>query len=289
MRLLQGCHGIHFLEDKSVISRSLQLVQMVDLPADDEGLSWIVSKDPTKLLLIPGLQPSSVAAAAAGDQQALAFVRFTAQHFAAHAGTRLLSPLDKACLAACKVTGSENYKIFFTALYEKKPQLASVFHARQTHTREMLDAAALEGRVPAMKWIRALCPRTFRSESSNMMMLAAQNGRLAVLRYLSEGPNPEPWSIYLPSLAAQHLDCIKGLLSADASGAPRPYSDDFLSLIAEYHGLSALQWVRAHCNLSSDLWNAKVCRRAAYAGDHAMLEWLRAQSPPVPWDIQVCE
>ncbi len=261
---------------------------MVDLPADDEGLSWIVSRDPTKLLLIPGLQPSSIAAAAAGDQQALAFVRFTAQHFAAHAGTRLLSPLDKACLAACKVTGPESYDIFFTALQEKTPQLARIFEARQTHTQDMLDAAASEGRLSAMKWIRAICPRIFYSESSNLMDLAAKKGHLAVLRYLGSGPNPKPWNTYLTSLAAPHLDCIKWLLSAGVCGGYNPCSHHILSLVAECHGLAALQWLRAHCNLSAGFWNITVCEHAADVGDHAMLEWLRAQSPPVPWGVQVC-
>ena len=108
---------------------------MVDLPADDEGLSWIVSRDPTKLLLIPGLQPSSIAAAAAGDQQALAYLRFTAQHFAAHAGTRLLNPLDRACLAACKVTGQAGYHAFSSQLSRRKRLSlpASLMLARPTY------------------------------------------------------------------------------------------------------------------------------------------------------------
>ena len=39
---------------------------MVDLPPAGEGLSWIATQDLTCLLLIPDLQPISIAAAAAG-------------------------------------------------------------------------------------------------------------------------------------------------------------------------------------------------------------------------------
>ena len=77
---------------------------MVDLPPAGEGLSWIVKHDPTRLLLIPDLQPISIAAAAAGDQQALAYLRFTAQHHAVQACSCNLSPLDKACLETCNVS-----------------------------------------------------------------------------------------------------------------------------------------------------------------------------------------
>ena len=48
-------------------------MQMIDVPADGEGLSWIVDQGATQLLLIPRLQPASIVAAAAGDQQALAY------------------------------------------------------------------------------------------------------------------------------------------------------------------------------------------------------------------------
>ena len=80
-------------------------MQMLDLPADGEGLSWIVEQDATQLLLIPGLQPASIAAAAAGDQQALAYLLFTAQHHAAYPGVCALTPLDEACLQASELIG----------------------------------------------------------------------------------------------------------------------------------------------------------------------------------------
>ena len=79
---------------------------MAEVPADGEGLSWIVDWDSTKLLLIPGLQPACIAAAAAGDSKALDRVRFAAQRHTAESGACTLNPLDKACLAASKAPKS---------------------------------------------------------------------------------------------------------------------------------------------------------------------------------------
>ena len=260
---------------------------MVDLPADGEGLSWIASNDLTQLLLIPGLQLSSVVAAADGDQQALAYVRFTAQHFAAYAGTRFLNPLDEACLAASNISECEAYSNFINALRNEDPQLSRVFETRQSNTRKLLDVAASKGEVSAMKWIRAICPRTLASESGNLMAFAAENGQLEVLKYLRSGPDPEDWDPYMTQQAARHLDCIKWLLSSDVPGGPCPCTEVVMSRIAQHHGLPALQWFRANQELPAELWHGGLLATAAAMGDQPMLEWLRALAPPLPWSEQV--
>ncbi len=263
-------------------------MQMFDLPAGNEGLSWIVSKDPTKLLLIPGLQPSSVAAAAAGDQQAHAYLRSTAQHSVAYGGSRNLNRLDRACLAALDVKDKQAHHAFLHELWMRDPQLALVFHARESHTGQLLEQAACAGEVSAMKWMQAICPLRFVSRSRELMLAAASHGRLEVLKYLQSGPNPEPWNQTFIVVARRHLECLKWMLSADAPGGPCPCQLNTLSIVAGHHGLAALQWFHAHCQLSETLWNIEVTGEAARLGDQAMLEWLRAQSPPVPWDACVC-
>ena len=110
---------------------------MVDLPAGSEVLSWIISKDPTQLLLIPGLHPASIAAAAGGDQQALAHLRFTAQHFAAYSGTHILTRLDRACLALSKCSTDETHKAFFEELQEQGLEFANLVEARLQHTHNL--------------------------------------------------------------------------------------------------------------------------------------------------------
>lgn len=71
----------------------------MDLPEDTGGLQWIVSQGACQLLLVPGLHAISVAAAAAGNQAALAYLPSIAQHLAACARTQRLTRPDKLCLA----------------------------------------------------------------------------------------------------------------------------------------------------------------------------------------------
>ena len=41
--------------------------------------------------------------------------------------------------------------------------------------------------------------------------------------------------------------------------------------------------------LPGDVWNERVCSRAAQHPDSIpVLQWLRAQQPPIPWDASVC-
>ena len=257
---------------------------MVDLPANGEGLNWIARRDPTKLLLIPGLHISSIVAAAAGDQQALAYVRFTAQHFAAYACTRNLNPLDRACLAACKANDLVAGHEFLTTLRKKDPQLAKVFQTRRAFTSKLFDEAACAGEVSAMKWIRAICPRTYGSEGTKLMMHAALNGQLEVLKYLRSGPNPTDWDEETAADASRHMDCITWVLSTDC-----PYEDSILRNVARHLGLPALQWFRANQELPAELWNDGLLAEAAGKHDRPMLEWLRALSPPIPWSEKVTQ
>lgn len=52
-------------------------MQMLDLrlPTDGEGLAWIAREAPSTLHWIPVVQQEHLAAAATGDQQAIAYLR----------------------------------------------------------------------------------------------------------------------------------------------------------------------------------------------------------------------
>ena len=165
-------------------------MQMTDLPDGTEGLSWIVSRDPTQLLLIPGLQPASIAAAAAGDQQALAYLRFTAQQFAEYAGLHILSPLDRACLSASEVGDEQCQAYFLEDLQEKDLQLASIFEARLKHTNNQLECAARSGKLSALKWMKAICHFLFPSESIILRITAeaGSTGRLEISAIRAQPP-----------------------------------------------------------------------------------------------------
>ncbi len=48
---------------------------------------------------------------------------------------------------------------------------------------------------------------------------------------------------------------------------------------------SVLQWLRAQKHPCP--WDESVCSAAAYNGNLSMLQWLRAQDPPSPWNDDV--
>ncbi|KAK9840418.1 hypothetical protein WJX74_009611 [Apatococcus lobatus] len=75
----------------------------LDFPEGSQGLGWIVGHGPLQLLLIPGLTAASIAAAAAGDTDALNYLRFAAQHFAALGSTQNITALDRLCIEACSL------------------------------------------------------------------------------------------------------------------------------------------------------------------------------------------
>jgi hypothetical protein len=47
-----------------------------------------------------------------------------------------------------------------------------------------------------------------------------------------------------------------------------------------------LQWLRSQDPPCP--WDSNVCLEAVTAGDLDMLVWLRSQNPPCPWDIDIC-
>ena len=262
---------------------------MLDLPADDEGLSWIVSQDSTQLLLIPGLLPASIVAAAAGDQQAFAHLRSTAQRHATHPNACPLSALDRVCLEASQIHGEGECFEYFQALEKKRPRLFDIHHDREYHTLQVFDEAVHTGKLAAFRWMRAICAHVDFDTCEYSMRTAAKGGQLEVIQYLRSRPSLEYWNEGDAAAAAPYLDCIKWMLSTDASGGPCPCRNDILCKVAHSHGLPALQWFRANCQLSPELWNQQLLAEAVRLNDQPMLAWLRAQSPPIPWDSSVCE
>ena len=264
---------------------------MTDLPADGEGLSWIAEQDCTRLLLIPGLQPASIAAAAAGDQQALAYLRFTAQHHAAYPGVCALTPLDKACLQACQLSSGEARDEFFKMLQEDDVQVADVLETLEACTSQQLIEAARTGELAALVWMRAICVLTAGFPSKDLVLRAAGAGQLHILQYLRTGSDPGGWDQKdVLGAAVPHLDCLKWLLTTDLPGIPCPDHQNFLLSVACFHGLPALKRFREEGDLPQHVWKGPgLCLLAAGQGDQAMLEWLRAQNPPAPLITELCK
>ncbi len=262
-------------------------MQMLDLPAGSEGLTWIVKRDPARLQLIPGVHPASLAAAAVRDQQALAYLKFTAQAQAAYPGVFAQNDMDKAVLQASAASSSGSC-ICDDDLKTNSAFTAEVFRAREKHTLMLIHEAASSGELAALMWLRAICPRTWLHEDQSLLAAAAREGQLNVLKYLRSGPDPQEWDDEILTAAMPHLECLKWLLSADASGGPCPCDAYTLSDIAWHHDLPALQWFWTNGQLGSECFNKGVLRKAVKKGDLSMVQWLRAQDPPAPWDEGAC-
>ncbi len=262
---------------------------MVAVPEDGEGLGWILEQDPAQLLMIPGLQPASIAAAAAGDQQALAYLRFTVQHYAAYPEGCIANDLDRALLQAVQTVSNGCDKLPVPALLLRDPQMLTVFNDRRRYTMQQFIQAVSKGKMGALMWLRAICPSTWTVFDLDLMRTAAEAGQLNIMKYLRSGPTPEHWDGETTAAAVPHLDCLEWLLSTDAPGGPCPhYYSSIVCDLAREHGLPAVQWFCADRDPERELQDPDLLRTAVELGDQPMVEWSRAQSPPAEWDASSC-
>ena len=260
-------------------------LQMVELPHDAEGLSWIVNREPLHLLLIPGLQPASIAAAAAGDQEALSYLRFVAQYSAAHRGMLDPSKLDSCCLQAAELRpeDSDEEFLFGDHLTETSDDVYQAFFHRQNFTEQLLKDAVQEGQLAAFPWIRALCHRIY-GDDEDLMEIAASQGSLGFMKFLRSGPRPAPWNDNVALAALDHPPCLQWLLSQP----DHPWPNDLIEQAASDGSLEALEVLHVR-NLPAFMWGPGVCENAVACRDPILvLQWLRARDPPVPWSEATC-
>ena len=259
-------------------------MQMVELPHGADGLSWIISQQPQQLLLIPGLQAASITAAAAGDQEALSYLRFVAQFAAAHRSMLNLSELDTCCLLAAELIPADGQVAFDIELSGSSPEIRDAFYGRQRCTKELLSKAVQQGQLAALQCIRALCHQ-IHGDDKGLMEHAARRSSVELMMFLSSGSRPAPWDEDVLEQAIKHPSCLQWLLSRPR---PHPCYSDILQQAAKHESLEALKVLHAG-KLPSDMWNARVCSSAAaHPNGLCMLQWLRAQQPPIPWDEQTC-
>ena len=263
-------------------------LQMVVLPHQAEGLSWIVSHEPLQLLLVPGLQSASITAAAAGDQEALLYLRFVAQCSAAHRSMLHPSDLDTCCLLASELRPQDSEDEAFDVeeeLSEGTTEIGNAFFIRQRFTADLLKQTVREGQLAALQWIRALCHQIY-GDDKGLMQLAASRGNIDMMAFLRSGSRPAPWNGDVVESAVKHPSCLQWLLSQPV---PCDCHDDIVQHAASRGSLEALKVLHA-AKLSKHKWTMMVCSAAvAHPDSMSMLTWLRAQQPPVPWNERTCE
>ena len=255
---------------------------LLDLPQDAEGLAWIASQGPARLLRIPGVEPATIAAAARGDQQALVCLRITAQQHAAW--VQRLGSFAAFKLAASGATTPEAGH----SQTRSDHQLKAVYQERLHFTGELMVVALEGGELAAFRWLRALChPFQFGFQAA-LMTAAARGGHLKILQFLRSEPSPAPWDENVSSAAAWDLDCLKWLLTQDP---PCPCDHGILWRVVEEADLDALKFLRTCPSVDMSWWTecTDLITLAATHDSLPILKWLRGLDPPSPWTEEACE
>ncbi len=181
---------------------------MREVPSSIEGLAWIASDEPNRLLLIQGLDVATIKAAAVLDQQALTHLRVTAQAAASNAHNMSDARFwDLA--AACRDDPA------VSALHPQIQEAGclAVTSSRQVNfTMGRLRCAVDEGRLGALQWLRAIC-QPVNPREANLTEAAAAAGQLHILQHLCSGPNQPPRSAQVLRNALEHPECLPFLLT----------------------------------------------------------------------------
>ena len=290
------------------------MTDMPDMPADGEGLAWIVAHGFTELNLSPGILPSSILAASLGNQPAVSYLQARAQkHAAANSiQERLLDcghwGVPRNCMR-CRPS----------------PEL----RLQREHTSQVFLKAAGQGSLPAMHWLRVLCEPQLDSTHLECMQLAAARGDISMIMFLRAGPAPQPalmlaWDIYywqIVAAAATHPKCLAWLLQQGlacpewgfhrhvgtaldnlatnghlqamiyihdhARQIPEDSTASLMVTAAEHGHTSMVQWLRSLDSPEKE-WPMRLCTVAAGNGNLSLLQWLRDQDPPCPWFDHTC-
>lgn len=280
----------------------------MDLPEDGEGLAWIAARAMGQLLLIPGIQETSILAASLGSLPAVQHLQARASEYAA---------------TLIEAQGSDDEHDSYKEC-EQDPELED----QRSYTAQLICQAAKEGLLEAMEWLQALCLPSLQPWLSlhpwpgdiRPMEAAAAHGHLSIMKVLQQRPNPAPYDWRVALAALPHWECLDWLRAQSRPGthdwdcmvhhiledlsrqgclesiirlhqhsgpAVKQHAnciDHFLAsrcgmVVAAQHGhLLVVQWLR---ELDRDApWPDGLCRAAAGSGNLSLISWLFSQDVP---------
>ncbi len=241
---------------------------MLEIPITTDGLAWIASCGRDKLLLINGLQPASIQAAANGDTQALSHLQVTARSDISN--THDLSDYDLYYPANSE---SSVYSHMKAAGY-----LRDTDGQRINHTIHVLRAAVMTGRLAAVQWLRVLC-QPVDPVRAMLMAHAAIEGQLQLLQYLNRRPNRAPWT---PHITVPHLTDLEHIRFVISEGLPCLCSEGALYDLAKEGDLETLKGLQAHGNLPPP-YRDGLFQCAARCSSQSVARWLCYLEPSCRW------
>ncbi len=194
-------------------------------------------------------------------------------------------------------------------IQQRDLQLAGLFDAPQTHTRELHKQAALEGEFSALKWLHGICPQACVVEGPRLMFPAAASGCMAINsqdrtpRNRLQGLQPLPCIIWTPSKGCFWQTCLKGPAPAMA---PFSLLLESIMVLLPFNGLALIASFGQTARIASSWsllpetgtrpcmygwepvhnpWSVLVCEEAANLRDTIMLS--EDQYLPAPWGMEV--
>ncbi|KAK9832870.1 hypothetical protein WJX74_000232 [Apatococcus lobatus] len=260
----------------------------MELPKNGEGLSWIASREPSQLLLIPGLRAASITAAGAADHEAVAYLRFAAQNFAAHGPGQHLNELDRVCLRASHISGREECLLLLEKTQGRNAALYKIYRDRRNFTANLHKLAIYEGQVAALRWLQAICHRFVPDTTAQKVLMenAASSGHLDMLKHLRSGRDPFPLHPGLVHAAASHHECLVWLLTQQP---PCPFDPDMIVMhVASVGSLQTLAWLHCQTQIPAACWKqssllAIMLIAAARRDGLPIIQWLPTLDSLVPW------
>ncbi|KAK9830868.1 hypothetical protein WJX74_010886 [Apatococcus lobatus] len=235
---------------------------MAQVPFAGEGLDWIAHQEPEKLLLIPGLQAATIAAAAAGDQGALTALSNAVQHFAAN---------EDACLRALRAPLYSEAEMQLSSLQATQAHQISKLADMQSHQMHKLQAYQANVLAAARRAANAQDQQSLAAHLAGAQHAAKETALVAEsggLPDLSELPDANQ-RLANPSVIQQ---CDPEMQQATVH---------VLRKAARHGRLAALMWLQALC-LPFDLASAGLMAAAAREGQLRIMQFLRAAPIPAP-------
>ena len=139
-----------------------------------------------------------------------------------------------------------------------------------------------------LQWLQAIQSSHQTTMYSIILCDVAKNGNLTNLKLLFE-PNSLTYELSqcLYSAAAQsgNLDMLIWLQSLNPLYPPQK-AENLCTITAEHNHLHILQWLRLQNPPCP--WDENTCNVAVRKDNLCILQWLRSQNPPCPWNQEVC-
>jgi len=144
----------------------------------------------------------------------------------------------------------------------------------------IFDLAAHARHVHILQWVHSLgCP--VRVEQGTVTVLAYFE-HLVVLQWLQGNGYAPKCTVWQNAIQTGNLVLLHWL-----GHQSKPFDTATFCMAAARQGcLEVLQWLRTQHPPCP--WDEKVCMEAARQGHLEVLQWLRAQHPPCPWNKTIC-